>query len=75
MFQFRIPEPTDVSFTLHDITGRCVAVLAGGFQREGLHAITWDGRDRGGHEVASGTYFARLVVGKVATTEKVVLVR
>ena len=47
----------------------------GGRLPAGEHFWTWDGRDREGRRVASGTYTVVMEAGGFRASEKVVLVR
>lgn len=46
-----------------DLLGRRIRTLHDGVSEPGNHAIFWDGRNDSGDPVASGVYFARLLVG------------
>ena len=61
--RFSLPASGRVLLDLHDAAGRLVAVLADAAFEAGEHGVTWDGRDRQGRAVASGSYFARLRAG------------
>jgi len=41
----------------------------------GPHELIWNGRDQSDASVASGVYFARLVAGPIAMTQRLVLVQ
>jgi flagellar hook assembly protein FlgD len=60
--RFSLPRRAEATLTIHDAAGRLVREPARGVRGDGWHAVTWDGRDRRGHDVASGVYFGRLVV-------------
>lgn len=51
---------TEVRIDVVDVTGRRVRNLVDGRRAAGVHAFTWDGRDRSGHGVPSGVYWAVL---------------
>jgi hypothetical protein len=72
----RLDRPAGVQLVLHDARGRQVRRLWTGALPAGDHQWTWDGRDEGGRECASGVYLAQLVVddGRMAVT-KLTLVR
>jgi len=55
-----LPREARVSFAVYDQQGRCVRTLLAGVLPGGEHPMTWDGRDAGGRDVASGIYFVRL---------------
>ena len=57
------------------LTGQRVAVLNEGPQPAGHHRLHWDGRDRAGRPLASGTYLYRLVTGEGVLTRKLTLLR
>ena len=60
--EYRIGAPGQVTLTVYDVNGRSVATLVRSTHRPGNYSVTWDGRDVSNRLVASGTYFARLVV-------------
>ena len=41
----------------------------------GYHSLSWDGRDRGGQPVASGSYLLRVSAGDWETARKAVKTR
>jgi len=64
-----------VVVAVYDITGARVAVLVNDALPGGRHEVQWDGRNHRGETVASGVYFARLVVGGFKDTKKMILLR
>ncbi|MGD8395855.1 MAG: PKD domain-containing protein [Candidatus Eiseniibacteriota bacterium] len=74
-FSFSIPESGPVRLRLFDANGRPVRELVRGRLDAGRHVARWDGRDRSGHEVASGLYFMRLESGARVATRKLILLR
>jgi hypothetical protein len=64
-----------VRLDVYDVRGRQVARLALEFFAHGRHVLRWDGRDLGGHDVASGVYVLRLQTTDGVATTKVALVR
>jgi hypothetical protein len=73
--RFAMPEPGHAVLSVHDPTGRRVAVLADGDFKAGEFVKNWDGRDESGREMGSGIYFARLVAGEYTATRKMVLLK
>ena len=75
--ELRLASPTPfrtetlLNFTLAAPTRARLAVVDEDLP-EGDHTATWDGRDRGGLQVAGGTYFVKLTAGQVTQTRKVV---
>ncbi len=72
---FSLPEPTAVRFSVHDASGRRVAVLARGRYDRGPGEMVWDGRDAAGRLVAPGVYFVRAETASGAAASARVLVR
>jgi len=74
--QYELPGPGRVTLRIHDVSGRVVReLLAAEEHGEGIYTAPWDGRDRGGRVVASGTYFCRLEVDGATLTEKMILLK
>ena len=61
--------------TVVDVAGRLLCELHVGDLDAGEHVFTWDGTDRAGRPLASGTYFYRVVAGAESAAGKLVLVR
>jgi FlgD Ig-like domain len=62
VFSYSLPERAQVKLEIYDVKGRRVVTVLKAEQGLGPQTISWDGRDREGHSVAGGTYFARLQV-------------
>ncbi len=60
---------------IYDVSGRLVKVLVDEDVDAGPSFVTWSGKDDGGRDVASGTYFARMSAGGIFTERKMVLMR
>jgi hypothetical protein len=72
---FELPAPAWVRMAIYDVRGRLVRVLVDESLTSGSHVATWDGRDRRGGDVASGTYFARIDAGAVHEAVAITLAR
>ena len=59
-----------VEIMVYDATGRLVDELVNQHQAAGYHSITWNASNQ-----ASGMYFAKMVVGDVVQTQKLVLLK
>jgi len=68
------PRTADYVLTIYNITGQVVRTYSGQAQA-GQLSITWDGRDRSGHSVASGVYFYALRAGEFNAMRKMVLMK
>lgn len=73
--KFSIPRDARVSLKLYDVSGRLVRSLLNDNLEAGQHQVQWNGRDDNGRSVASGTYFARLLVDGISTVKSMALVR
>jgi len=68
--QFDLAKAGDVRLTVFDVLGKEVATLVDGRMSAGVHSVEFEGE-----KFASGVYFARLSVGDVAMTRKMVLLK
>lgn len=67
-FDYSLPSTATVRLTVHDLTGRSIALLVNAEQSAGDHAQRWKSTDRSGRPLTPGVYFARLAVsGRVAS--------
>ena len=72
---FELDRRQPVSLRVHNLTGQRVTTLAEGVYPEGAFAVSWDGRDDRGREVASGVYLARLRLAERALSHPLTLVK
>ncbi|MCY3735055.1 MAG: hypothetical protein OXG13_01560 [Gemmatimonadaceae bacterium] len=72
---FELARRQPVSLRVHNLTGQRVTTLAEGVYPEGVFAVSWDGRDDRGRELASGVYLARLRLAERALSQPLTLVR
>jgi len=72
---FELPREGHVTLDVYDMVGRRVRELTQGWLAGGSYRVVWDGTDTAGRSVASGMYYARLVVHDEALIRKMVLVR
>ncbi len=70
-------QPATVRLEIFNLLGQLVRVLVDESQFPGQHIAYWDGRDRTGREVASGTYLYKLTVGGIefVKSKKLVLLK
>jgi hypothetical protein len=73
--RFALPSDAVVRVSIHDLQGRQVASLLNGMQPAGWHALSWDGGDGRGANLAAGVYVVRLETGSGTRARKLVLVR
>jgi len=72
---FSLPRESRVDLNIYDVAGRLVRSLISGSRPAGLNEVRWDGKDSSGQEIASGTYFARLIVDEQVEIKSLTLVR
>jgi flagellar hook assembly protein FlgD len=69
---FDLPAAGPASLEIFDVTGRRIRALVDGPLPAGSHALTWNGRDDHGSDVASGVYFVVLNAGGNTVRTKLV---
>jgi hypothetical protein len=75
LIQYRIPAEGPVRLAVYDVRGREVALLRRGTQPAGEHRLTWNPRDAGGDDAASGVYFLRLEFDGSIRSRRLLLAR
>lgn len=70
-----IPTAERVRVTVVDILGREVAILQNGMMVPGQYKISWNGANRFGKTVASGTYFAVMRYGENTKVQKLLFLK
>jgi hypothetical protein len=71
----KIPTAEGVKVIVVDILGREVAILQNGMMAPGHYKISWDGTNRFGKTVASGTYFAIMKYGEKTKVQKLLFLK
>jgi hypothetical protein len=72
---FELPEASDVSLRIFDVSGRLIRTLVRQPMAAESHRVEWDGRSDSGESVASGVYFYRVNAGRFTETRKMVLMK
>ncbi|MFC1682581.1 N-acetylmuramoyl-L-alanine amidase [Candidatus Zixiibacteriota bacterium] len=72
---YRIPETAQVNISIFNVRGQRVRTLLREKQPAGFYTLRWDGRDEGGHMVASGIYFCQLQAGSQRATMRMSMIR
>ncbi len=60
--EYALPVKGNVTLKVYNLTGMEVRTLAEGTKNAGQHALTWDGKDNRGNDVASGIYLYRIEI-------------
>jgi hypothetical protein len=72
---FALERAGRVRLSLHDASGRRVAILVDGWRAAGAHEARWDGRDAQGRDLPNGVYLAVLEAGGARSSRKIAHVR
>ena len=72
---FDLPLSQQVRLSIFTVDGRRIATLLEDLVTDGRHQVTWNGRDRSGRLVASGTYFYRLEAEDFVETKRMTLLK
>jgi hypothetical protein len=73
--RYTVPSTVSVDLAVYDAAGRRRATLLAAKSTEGVHSVTWDGRDEYGARLPAGIYLIRLASATGSRTQKVVLLR
>jgi len=74
-FGFELPEARRVDIQIYNVSGALVRTITSRVWPAGRHEIVWNARDAGGSTVAVGLYFARVRLGALERTQKLLIVR
>jgi hypothetical protein len=72
---YEIGRVARVELGIFSVAGECVKRLLTGQEPAGIHRVTWDGEDEGGHAVPSGIYFVRLSSRERVQTRRIAILR
>lgn len=74
-FQFELPAATHVRVQVFTVTGALVRTVTDRTWTAGRHQVSWDGRGQAGIPAAAGLYFARVRLGSLERTQKLLIIR
>lgn len=74
-FRFELPAAARVRVQVFNVTGALVRTLTDRTWTAGRHQLSWDGRGDAGVSAAAGLYFARVRLGALERTQKLLIVR
>ncbi|KAB2907490.1 MAG: T9SS type A sorting domain-containing protein [Ignavibacteriales bacterium] len=72
VIRFSLPEATDMSLTIYDISGKKVVELVNSMHQPGNYSYTWNGKNEYGRTVASGVYLCTIKAGNNVQTVKMI---
>ncbi len=70
-----LPESARCRVSIHDVSGREIALISDGILDAGDHERTWHAADSSGHPLTSGVYILRIRAGVYQSSEKLVLLQ
>ena len=74
-FQYALEEGDNVVLGIYNMAGQEIVTLVDGFQNAGPQSVEWDGRDRGGRSVPSGTYLYKIAIGDFVQSKTIVYIK
>ncbi len=72
---FEMAASGQARLSIFDVKGRLVQTLIDKRCAAGRHTVTWDGRDRSGYSLASGTFLYRLETGDHVSIKRMTLLK
>ncbi len=72
---YNLPKAATVIVKVHNLLGREVRTLVNERMTAGQKWVVWDGKDRFGQEVSSGTYIYKIQAGDYLQSRRMVLIR
>jgi len=73
--KFALPEATNVSINIYNISGQLIKTLVEKEVSAGYHTLTWRGESDSGRRVASGLYFYQIKTDKFAAIRKMMFIQ
>jgi len=73
--RYSLPEVSDVSIIIYDVTGREVTNLVHSNQSAGWYDVSWNGLSTTGNPVSTGLYFARIQAGGFSDVIKMAFIK
>jgi hypothetical protein len=73
--ELRLPQQSQVTVRIFDVSGRLVRGLVDGSMPAGIHTVRWNGRDQEGRPQASGVYFYEVRANQFSRRLRMVLLR
>ena len=73
--KYGLPAAADVTIKVYDILGQEVKTLVSEYKSAGTFNVQWNGDNKSGNKVSSGTYIFRVVSGNNVQTMKMLLLK
>ena len=75
VIQYDVPDPSQITLTVYDLSGREINQLINETQSPGLKTVVWDGRDFMGNRMGAGIYIYQLKSGNYIDSKKMLFVK
>jgi len=75
VIQYDVPELSQVSLTIYDLSGREISQLVNDTQSPGLKTVVWNGRDFMGNRMGAGVYIYQLKSDNYVESKKMIFVK
>ena len=75
VIRYYLPKACDVTLSIYNIIGQKVGTLVNEHESRGSKMISWDSKNDGGVEVASGVYFYRIEAENFVRVKKMALIK
>ncbi len=73
--KLELKQAAQCELKIYDLKGRLVRSLQSGSLPAGTTVLRWSGRDDGGRKMSSGVYWAKVLVGDLSFTERLVMIK
>lgn len=73
--KFQVPEDGLVTIKIFDMLGQEIATLISDNIQKGTYTLNWDGKDKNGNYVSSGSYMYRMTAGNFVQTKKMMFLK
>ena len=71
IISYSLPQKSEVSLTIYDITGKLIDIITPGLQSAGTHEVRW----QAANYLSSGAYLYQIKAGNYISTKKMILLR
>lgn len=75
IIRYSLQSPSLVTLKIYDLSGREVITLVSESKKEGIHTVSWDGKDKYGNSMRSGIYFCRLIGRDFRITKRMMIIK
>ncbi len=75
VINYQVSKPVFVRIEIYDINGKLIKTIVNRKHVSGKYKTIWNGKNKQGHNVASGVYFYRFKAGDMVLNKKMLLLR